>query len=361
VVTRRRALLGGAVLAILAIVVVVVCTRRGDDAPAAAAPPPSAPVTDHASASPSGGVATRPDLAPRMERLQQALDDYRREAVYPPWSRPLDEGTAYKLRWNEPVVSDLLFDDRGALRVAFAADRAVVGFGEPYASWIEVWEGDDREHRVAAQIAQAWVMSSGAGRRVPLEYRDDGTRRYRNTFTPSEHEELATAQQVRISAEVVVGEERRVVTRDFTYTPRPVLEIVRVSDALRDGSVVVTLDVDVHEPGLHTIEANLVSPDGAVPIAYVDVSAPLAEGRGRVELVFFGRAVRGAQLDGPWLVRDLRGFRRDVDGGENLPWSDPRTHLTAAYRAADLSDAEWDAPEKREKIEALEALLQSQR
>jgi hypothetical protein len=335
--------------------------RGGAAEPAAAEPGAGAPGGTGGS-----GPAPPPDLAPGRERLQQALDDYRRVAVYPPWSRPHEEGTAYKLAWNEPVVSDLVFLEAGdrVLKFRFAADRAHVAFGEALTSWIEVWEASAPDRRLPATIGQAWVMSLSGGRQgrtVALGYADDGSHRYTNRFVPSEHEELADAQQVRITAEVEVDGERRLITRDFTYTPRPVLEVLAIRDAVRDGSLVITLDVEVFEPGLHTIEANALSGDGELPIAYVDTSSTLAIGKTSVELVFFGKIFRDLAIDGPYQIRDLRGFRRDLDGGENLYWSDPRRHTTRPYPRTDLSDAPWDSDEKREKIRSFEQLIEQAR
>ena len=196
---------------------------------------------------------------------------------------------------------------------------------------------------------------------MPLAYADDGQHRYRNRFVPSEHEELADAQQVRIAAEVEVEGERRMITRDFTYTPRPVLEILAIRDAVRDGSLVITLDVEVFEPGIHTIEANALSGDGEIPIGYVDTSATLAAGKTSVELIFFGKIFRDLAIDGPYLIRDLRGFRRDLDGGENLYWSDGRAYPTRPYPRSDFSDQPWDSDEKREKIRSFEELIEQAR
>lgn len=357
-----------ATIALVLIVVALVWWRRSSHdarpAPAGAtisAPTPGASVD--AQVGGAAGVEPPPGLPPDVGRLQQALDDYRRVAVYPVWSRPHDEGTAYKLAWNEPVVSDLVFSEAGGhvLRFHFGADRAHVMFGETLTSWIDVWDAADPDRRVPATIVQAWVMSNasaGSGRKVPLRYADDGTHRQVNRFVPSEHDELSAAQQVRISAEVEVDGERRLITRDFTYTPRPVLEILAIRDAIVDGSLVITLDVEVYEPGLHTFEANALSADGEIPIAYVDISTTLTLGKASVALTFFGKIFRDLAIDGPYLIKDLRGFRRDIDGGENLYWSDARTHTTRPYARTELSDAEWDADEKREKIRLFEELIQ---
>jgi hypothetical protein len=315
--------------------------------------------------------------SPSEAKLVDVLAQYRKDAVYPPWSRPLDAGSGYKLKWNEALTDDLPFVEKAGQKLVyrFGADRHFVTFGQPYTSWIEVSEAGAPKKRVPVVVKQAWVMTTSGqqqGRTVRLTYHDDGLDgdavagdlRYSNRFVPSEHDELAHAEQVRIMAEVeAVGETRQMI-RDFAYTPRPVLDVKKLSDAIEDGSLVVTADVEVFEDGLYTFEANLVTggPGDEVPIAYIDQSQQLAAGKQRVKLVFFGRVIHDKGFAGPYLVRDLRGFRRPVDGSEaNLWWSYEDTYLTKAYKLDELSPAEWDAPEKREKIQSMERLIQETR
>src|SRR5258707_7198633 len=98
-----------------------------------------------------------------------------------------------------------------------------------------------------------------------LEFRDDGIAsdvqasdlRFTNRFVPSEHEELAQASSARIEVYVDVGGLKRRFLRDFTWAPRPVLEVVGEHDAIEDGSLVAALDCDVFEDGLYTVYGNL--------------------------------------------------------------------------------------------------------
>jgi hypothetical protein len=101
-----------------------------------------------------------------------------------------------------------------------------------------------------------------------------------------------------------------------------------------------------------------MSADGQTAISYSEVSATLERGHGRTDLRFFGRAFREKGLPGPYLVRDLRVFRRFVAGEEeNFYTIHPATHTTRAYRLDELSGAEWDDAEKRETIANFERLI----
>jgi hypothetical protein len=146
--------------------------------------------------------------------------------------------------------------------------------------------------------------------------------------------------------------------REFTYAPRKVVDVLGVSDSLRAGSLVVTLDVNVLERGTYDFEANLVSGDGSVPIGYVQKNDTLAPGRQNVDLVFFGRMFGEVGVDGPYQLRDVHGLLLSLDGGEhNIPFEYDAPYLTKAWRHGELSPAEWDAPEKQQKIAALERLI----
>ena len=298
--------------------------------------------------------------APTVERLQMNLEAYKKVAVYPWWSRPLDEGTKVLLDWNKPVVSELPMDETPGEETVyhFAADRAHVTYGDAITSWIEVWKTGDSSKRVPATISEAWVMSTSGGRLAKLDYADAGGYVYKNTFVPSDVPAMKTAQQVFLQAIVESGKGRRLVVREFTYAPRTVAEIVGVSDSIKQGSLAVTLDVQIYEKGLYSFQGNCVSQDEKTPIAYSDKSYPLDVGRQQVDLVFFGKIFHDLGVAGPYHIRDIRGFRLFIDGEEmNITFTYPQTYTTKPYKLSDLSPKDWDADEKRQKIAAFEQLI----
>lgn len=294
-----------------------------------------------------------------VERLERARADYLAVAAYPHWSRPIDEGTEYKLRWNEPVVTELPFGEDGSLRYRFASDRAHVVQGQPLTSWIEVWRGSDRADRVPVTVHEAWV-TDGQRRFVALLYEPDERGVPRNSFRPADYEELeGPGRQLRILADVEAEGERRILSRDFTYAPRQLLTIRGVSDRSVGGNLVTTLDLEVHEAGLFTFEANALVADTELPLAYASAGHRLEVGSRTAELVFFGRVFHDQQSPGPYLIKDFRGYL--IPPGDDdyyVWWSDPRSHVTGAYRLDQLSPDEWDAPEKQEKLRHFEELIE---
>ncbi|HEY2747270.1 MAG TPA: hypothetical protein VGL86_21760 [Polyangia bacterium] len=305
--------------------------------------------------------------------LKHAMEDYKRGAVYPPWSRPHDEGSKWLLQWNKPLTEETMLGDdpEKGLTYFFDADKHHVAYGESYTSWIEVWkkEPDGTRHRVAVDVSSAWVMSTSGptqGRALALSYHDDGADgderqgdlRYSNQIIPAEIDKLKKAQSVRIEAIIEAEGEKRRVVRDFSYAPRPTLNILAVSDAASGGSLVVTLAVESFEKGLYTFQANLMSGDGQTAIAWTDQSYPLDSGKQNVTLTFFGKAIRAVGLPGPYVIRDVRGFERFLDNSEaNLWFSYPQAHGTRAYALAEFSDGEWDSDEKRAKLAQFQSLI----
>lgn len=101
-----------------------------------------------------------------------------------------------------------------------------------------------------------------------------------------------------------------------------------------------------------------MSGDGQTPIGWVDESRQLAVGATVVDLKVFGKSFHEKGLDGPYMVRDICGFIRILDGSEhNVWWHHEPTHLTKAYKTIDFSDKEWNAPEKTEKIGLMKKMI----
>lgn len=344
--------------------------RRTGEGAVAVGSTSSTTVGTGASQAASAAAATTMAAAPGSpEFIRRIIDDYKAATVYPPWSRMHDESTRHLVQWNEPVVSELPFSDKPGAETNyhFASDRAHVMYGEALTSWIEVWEKGDPNKRLPINVVTAWVMlTSGSkpGRAVQLKYHDDGVdgdavsgdRRYSNRFVPSAFKELSEPALARVEVEVEVDGVHKRMVRDFTYAPRQVLTMVGVSDAVADGSLLVNVEVDAHEPGTFSVEANVYDATGKTPIASAASTLALAVGKAVVPLKFFGKAFHDVGADGPYVVKDFRGFLLQPGAQANVWWSDARAHTTQPFKRSDFSSAEWDSPEKRARIANLEAL-----
>lgn len=373
---QQRLLIGGVVAAALLVAWLFWPRQRaapssGAATTASAGAPHRADVAGRGS---TGDSAAPPKVTiggPTEERLKRNLEEYKKVATYPPWSRPFTDGTKYLLSWNKPATQDLPMDDRPGKETTyhFDADRAHVAAGEALTSWIEVWPTGEPQKRLPLTVEEAWVTSNAGpktGHVYALTYHDDGRDgdevagdgRYTNRFVPSQVPALKQALQVQLTAVVSVDGARRLFVREFTYAPRKVVEVLGISDNLRNGSLAVTLDVNVAEAGTYDFEANVLSGDGSIPIGYSQMNYRLGAGRQTVDLVFFGRMFGEVGVDRPYQVRDIRGLLLSLDGGEhNIPFSYAAPYTTKAWRRGGFSPAEWDDPEKRQRIAGMQQLI----
>ncbi len=371
--TRSKLAVAAALL--VAIAIVLWLRRGGDDGPAQPAPVAQEETYTPATAAARPAVASDKPLIeggePNVALLEKSLADYKAVSVYPHWSRPHSPETIEKLDWNRTVVSDNPMDDRPGKETIyhFGADRWSVPHGEAFVSWIEVvTTGTDK--RLPITVTEARLLSTEGGRIVSLVYHDDGLdgdavagdKRYSNRLVPSQFPKLAAkAQSVQIEAIVEAAGVKKSMTRDFAYAPRQVAEITGATEQLRDGQLVVTLDVTIAEKGLYTFEANVMGQDGT-PIVYGEKSYTLEPGKRTADIVMFGRAFHDKDIAGPYVVRDIRGMRRFIDTDEqNFFFTYGKVLATRPYTRSDFSNAEWNEPERRDTIANFERLIEQTR
>lgn len=365
--SRRRA--GLAVLALLVVIVAVVLVRtkteRTEEATSSAPPSPtrSEGVSRSGPAPEIDSIATG---APSVERLKEEMEKYRAASIYPHWSIPLTPDMDFALRWNDAVTDDLALDN-GVL-VRFDGNAGRVFAGEPYTAWIKAWRTVNGERRpLPVHITRAAVsVTSGPkpGEAFEVTFNDDGLDGdaqardgvVTTRFIPSERTELSLATMARIEAYVEIDGQTRQLVRDFVFAPRPVLEVRGARDQLRDGSLVVTLDCEVYEDGVYTFYGDLMAQDGT-PIAMTKLSYPLKAGRRTADLTFFGKVIYDHGVDGPYVLRDLHGLKRVEDGESNVWWNHPGQYQTKPYKAHELSDAEWNDPERLERLANFERVI----
>lgn len=283
-----------------------------------------------------------------------ALEAYRRSSVYPPTSRPLRASDRHRIEWNRrherprPAACD------PALSLLFSGDRYQLVGDDALEAFAEL--GGTRAF--AVHSARAEVIDSVSGTRSephPIDFAARG-RRANTRFVPAE---LGLEQPARIRLTVAIEcagqiEERAL---NVIYTPEaavPARFTGSFRDGVEDGSLVIHAGIDVKVPGWFLIDANLHDAQDR-PVAWARFKGELAPGAGSIALGFFGKVLLDAGAEPPFSMRELRGARfaegRDPDL-EPMP-AHPHAHV-ADCELDELSDAEWDAPEKTAKLEMLE-------
>lgn len=154
-----------------------------------------------------------------------------------------------------------------------------------------------------------------------------------------------------------------------------------ITDRIQDGSLLVSVPVNVRKAGYYEIEANLQEAEGEQKfVATARYEGELEAGNQTVPLQFWGKIIRDKRARGPFVVREIRGSRnndpvtpaivkRAQETGGEIPepnYNEPLReymqpaddYTTAAYKPADFSNREWESEEKNRRIEFLSSLAE---
>ncbi len=150
-----------------------------------------------------------------------------------------------------------------------------------------------------------------------------------------------------------------------------------ISDRLGEGSLVVSVPVLIRKAGYYNFQANLQEAGGDQRfVASASKGDRYAAGQQMVEFVFFGKVIKDTKIDGPYIVREIRGRRENSPVTPDILKNalltgqaiEPQEHkeplyeyiepvganyTTASYRAEDFSDREWESEEKERRIQFL--------
>ncbi|MCW5806451.1 MAG: hypothetical protein KIT31_29070, partial [Deltaproteobacteria bacterium] len=308
----------------------------------------------------SGGVVPYPELGQAGVATDDPLTAYRKANVYPPTSRPLTREHLDLLFPNQRHEQRRPTDADDGVDFLFTADRYFVIGAQQLGVTLDVRRGGKA---IPVAIAQAFTAIADPHvpdpQRIPfaLAARPDGT--YTGTVAPGAHR-LARQGRIGVYVELAYGDggTRQRAHFDFEYTPPggiPATFTGAFRDDLAAGSLVIHAGVDVAQAGKYIVDCNLYD-DRDEPIAWTRAKVDLAAGRAEVPLVFFGKALVDRNARGRLHIGQLRGARFDTTRDPDLEQMPPfaGTYATRSYAADELSDAEWDSPDKQRMIKFLE-------
>ncbi|HMX58534.1 MAG TPA: hypothetical protein PKE49_18545 [Leptospiraceae bacterium] len=184
-----------------------------------------------------------------------------------------------------------------------------------------------------------------------------------------------------LEAEFKVAGFKHVQRADFFSTPHKTAEFQSgIRDANRNGQLVVSVPVNVFKAGYYKFDANLVQKeDDHQPVASASWEGDLTPGAQTIDIQFFGKVIKDQKLNGPYVVKNLRGMRNNspvtpsmlknaIASGKPIgpqqhkeplqEYMEPYAgdYSTQAYRADDFSSDEWQSEEKDRRIKYLESL-----
>lgn len=387
---RRRVLFWIALLAAAGLVVLLISRQEESTRPQPVAAPPEAATPE---ITPTGReIAT--EKVPRRERdpgaaavvapdrdmdAREVYANFLELARFPPLSRPLDAGQHDLLHPYARYESAMMITEpKGYVRPApedsyygiFTADRYALVADDTATLRFKVWKGEPEGPGVPVTIDGASVVAVAAGGEdevgsVTLAQIDDGKGvAYRGVL------DLAAlgasrAGEYRVDLFFRGPDGEAVGGRlDFLYTPAaavPATFTGKYRDGIQDGSLVVSVQVDVSREGKYDFNANLVDKDGG-PVGWSRAIVELRPGKHWVDLSYFGLIFHEKKASGWFELAELRGHRMmpgETPDRELMPPPGKR-HRTASYTLADFSSAEWDSPEKQEQIDMYERLIKEQ-
>lgn len=368
--------------------------RPGDPArPAAGAPAPSIAAAAGPSPSIQPGAAKpaakKPELPPGLDQLprseavaqlKDALAHYLEFAEYPPWSRPANESQVHVVDWNQSPATGQAFnvDKKGnPISAELKLDKMFAGPGETLTAIVDVWRGSyettQREPVSAQVLGELQVWREGAGTAAeqpgwvavhPVSFTTapgGGGGRYVAHVVPSTVPALVKrAEDVRFVAWVTAEGHKFPFASPFRYAATaPIVVLEGHSDRVVNGSLEVTLALDVRKLGPVMINATLHDAAGTTPIAvYDDYYRPAQLGPQEVKITFFGRILVEKGVAGPYSIRGLHGHVRvdDADPPEVF-WAYDKAIPTNAWQATDFAAGEWDSQEKKDKIDQYKSLI----
>jgi len=164
-------------------------------------------------------------------------------------------------------------------------------------------------------------------------------------------------------------------------TPQKIAEFqTGIQAANRNGQLIVSVPVNILKAGYYKFDANLVQQEGEQkPVASVSWEGDLKTGAQSIDLQIFGKVIRDGKLDGPYILKNLRGMRNNspvtpsilktaLQSGRTIG---PQQHteplqeymepyagqfVTDRFRAEEFSADEWQSEEKDRRIKFLESL-----
>jgi hypothetical protein len=267
----------------------------------------------------------------------------------PPDTQPLaEEFVPGTTEWEEVPLAD---GRRERIRLLPARYNVIAP--QPIVLYLEIV--DPAGKRIDAALPRARIRPFGAGDDAWIEaaMRDDGRggdevagdRRYTASFQPG------AKLFGRVQAEAIVelaGAGVRRVPQSLIYTRGPRAQLTgRWRDESRAGHLYLSAEVVVEADGVFTLMAQLVGP-ARQPIALVRAMETLAAGTHWMTLRVWGKAIRDAEIDGPYEVRNVLLRRDQTDRGDYDPGPTVLSaHHTAPYRASEFSDAAYAEPTAR--------------
>ncbi|MCB1174107.1 MAG: hypothetical protein KDK39_11095 [Leptospiraceae bacterium] len=232
---------------------------------------------------------------------------------------------------------------------------------------------------------ERWFNRQRFGSLPPISMGDDGTNGDQKAgdkiYTIVVRTGTQDWGQMTVTADFEVEGLKHSQRADFYSTPHIVAEFNEggIRDSVEDGSLYIYVPVNIKKAGYYEFQANLQEAGGDKRfIAHSTVREDFKAGPQNIRFEFFGKIIRDINVDGPYVVREIRGKRHNspvskaqaeasrregttltAETTEPL-WEDieplGKDYTTQAYTVSQFSNTEYDSEEKQRRLQFYESL-----
>lgn len=287
---------------------------------------------------------------------RETARDYRERARFPESSRALAPGEKDPVKEKRTPTHQTQRGPEGK-GAALSVWTGAVSYetGRPVDLFATVEEGTALE--VSADVvgaagelvAQAVYADDGRGADRKA---GDGVWSARVTMPGGTEPELAASYMVKVRARLIDGDVRETVG-GFLYSNPAGRLTGRYRDELRDGSLLVSAEVDVARSGRFHLAATLYSTKGE-PVGTAQAAAELQPGRQWIDLTFYGLIFHDRKVAGPYRLGTVA--LATTSGMPNaLNDLVENAHVTRAWRLDQMTSKPFDNPTLLDAAARLEA------
>jgi hypothetical protein len=265
------------------------------------------------------------------------------------WNRPWSVG--------QPFAADA---NQNEIRADVTLDKLYAAPGEALNAKLVVSYDDTAElvepTSVKGRVELYETASESWKTATEVDFTRTAPGNYTASFTPSTIAALrGTPREARFITRVALGDFFKDLPQIFQYAAEDVFTVTSMrSNRIVSGSLEIVLDVEVRHAVPTLVQATLFDADGKTGIAvYDEYFRPESTGPTQLTVRFFGKAIRGKGVGGPYSVRALHGhIKHPTAEPPEVFWArkDEPVLLTRAYDVSEFSDNEWSSPEKDAKI-----------
>ncbi len=293
----------------------------------------------------------------RLDRARYTLDSYLEATRYPPDSRPISEHPD-QVRPSAPERKVPLDPEgEGEVMIVLRQEKVYVVGREMVHFFVrcEDPDGQPLPCEVVSALAHEAPHRAAAGTltAVPLRFSDDGTGTLVARFQPANDGFPLYEGTLRVEIKVRSGAVDGGALFDVIYTPAaPATFTGAVREAMRNGSLELSVALDVRKPGRYVITGRVDDATGT-PFALLTFNEELARGRQEAKLTLFGRLVLDQHPVPPFTLRDVEGFLLRESGDpdrEVLSAMLGPVHTTRVHPESAFSGEEWQSEERERHV-----------